>query len=345
MRHTYLLLTIIIAFFTAQFICADTVTTEDGSVLNGTIKLIDKGVIHLETSYAGTLKLKQETVVALETTSPLAIRLENGTVTTGLIKDLKGEKLEIKSEEVVVKTRTNEIAAVWAPEKTDPEVERNRRKWKNDFALNLNGRNGNVDRFYFGGNLDMRLKGPKDEISLGLRYEQGEENDNKTADRALGQIGYERFSENKVGWFARNLLEKDPLNGIDLRSTTSSGISYRLINTDVQTLVVRSGLGYRYTEFDDEDRKNESSLTIDTGLFHSYKYEDLFYLENILDYSPATDDFGNYTGVHDSSIKIPITPNENFLIRMGIRNEYESQTSAEEKLDTSYYTQLIYSWK
>jgi hypothetical protein len=30
---------------------------------------------------------------------------------------------------------------------------------------------------------------------------------------------------------------------------------------------------------------------------------------------------------------------------MGIKNEYESETSAEEKLDTSYYTKLIYSWK
>ena len=68
-------------------------------------------------------------------------------------------------------------------------------------------------------------------------------------------------------------------------------------------------------------------------------------MENKLYYSPTFDDFGDYRAVHDSSLKIPVGNGESFWIRMGIKNEYESLTSAEEKLDTSYYTKLIYSWK
>ena len=68
-------------------------------------------------------------------------------------------------------------------------------------------------------------------------------------------------------------------------------------------------------------------------------------MENSLYYSPTFDDFGDYRAVHDSSLKIPVGNGESFWIRMGIKNEYESQTSAEEKLDTSYYTKLVYSWK
>jgi hypothetical protein len=29
---------------------------------------------------------------------------------------------------------------------------------------------------------------------------------------------------------------------------------------------------------------------------------------------------------------------------MGVKNEYDSDTPADEKLDTSYYTRMIYSW-
>ena len=118
-----------------------------------------------------------------------------------------------------------------------------------------------------------------------------------------------------------------------------------MINNEVQSLIVRGGLGYRYTEFEDDTIDNESTITIDPGLTHTYKYKDLLYLENELSYSPALDDFGNYTVVHDSSIRLPIGNDGSFWIRMGVRNEYESQTTANEKLDTNYYSQFIYNWK
>ena len=344
MKHIFYCLAFLITF-TSSFIYGDTVTTKDGSILNGTITLVDEGVVHLETDYAGTLKLKQETIAALETTSPLAIRLENGTTATASsIVALEDEMVEIDSEGSRIKAHTSEIAAVWAVGQTDPEIERNRRKWRNEFSVDLNGRQGNTDQSFFGTSVDMRLRGPIDELRVELKYEQGEQNDEKTDDRTFGRIGYERFNKDDVGWFARSTLETDTINDIDLRSTTSSGVSYRLINSDRQTLTVRGGLGYRFSDFVSEDSKDESSATLDTGLMHSYKYNDLFYLENSLDYSPAINDFGNFTAIHDSSIRIPLSPNESFLIRMGLRNEYTSQTSAEEKLDTRYYTQFIYSW-
>ena len=336
--------TILASFSLVLTVFADTITTKDGSILNGKITLIDKGIINIETSYAGKLKIKQENVVSFETALTLNFRLQNGTNLSGIVSKSK-ETLSIEHEGETKEISTDQIAAGWTPDKIDPEIERNRRKWKNDFAVNLNGRTGNVERFNFGTNLNLRLKGPFDEIYLGFNYEQGEENGNKTADRAFGQASYERFSKKKVGWFARSTLEKDPINGIYLRSTTGNGISYRLINNEAQTLIIRGGLGYRFTEFEDGGRDNESTVTLDPGLSHSYKYKEWFYIENEINYSPAINNFGNYTATHDSSIKIPIGNDENFWIRIGVRNEYESQTSAAEKLDTNYYSQLIYSWK
>ncbi|MDG1241224.1 MAG: DUF481 domain-containing protein [Opitutae bacterium] len=340
-----LIYSFIVASLATLFANADTVTTQDGSILKGTITLIDKGEIYIDTKYAGKLKIKQPEVVTFETESPVVVRLESGKTISGPVTACSDGTLQIKSDDDVLKTNTSKIAASWAPTVADPEIDRNSRKWLYDFALNLSGKKGNTDKFHFGTDLDLRLKGPDDELHFGFEFEQGDENDNKTDDRALGRIGYERFNPKNIGWYVHNALETDKISDIFIRSTTGGGASCRVVNNDTQTLIVRSGLGYRFTDFETENREDDSSATFEASLEHSYQYKNLCRLENKLYYSPALDDIANYRAIHDSSLKIPVGNGENFWIRMGIKNEYESQTSAEEKLDTSYYTKLIYSWK
>ena len=324
---------------------ADTVTTKDGSVLNGTITLIDQGVIHINTTYGGELQLKQEDVALFSSDTPLSLRLDDGTVLSGTVAAKKKEIISIKNEAGTEKVRADLVVAGWTPDKIDPAIERSQRKWKNNFAVDLNGRTGNVEQYNFGAELDLRLKGPDDEVYFGFDYEEGEQDKNKTADRIVGQASYERFSRDALGWFVRTILEQNGITGIDIRSTTSYGASYRLINSEAQSLVIRGGLGYRYTEFEGDDLDNESTITIEPGLTHTYKYKEWFYLKNDLNYSPAVDDFNNYNVVHDSSIRLPIGNSKSFWVRIGVRNEYQSQTTADENLDTNYYSQLVYSWK
>jgi putative salt-induced outer membrane protein YdiY len=159
----------------------------------------------------------------------------------------------------------------------------------------------------------------------------------------MGGGSYESFFSKVLGWYVRTELETDRIDNVKLRSTSAGGLSYRLINKDHQTLVARSGLGYRYTAYND-DSEDESSATLDFGLAHSYRFNDIFKMKNELTFVPAIDDFNTYRVVHDSGIEIPVGSGENWKIRMGIKNEYESETTAEEKLDTSYYTRMVYSW-
>lgn len=324
---------------------ADVITTVDGARLTGTITLIDKGAIHIDTPYAGSIVVKQDQVSTFETEAPVVVRLESGTVMEGAVESSTDGKLKIESEDGVLETNTAKIAASWDPASEDPEVARNRKTWKYEAALNLNGKEGNTDKFFFGTSLKATLKGPDDEFRLHAEYEQGEENNNKTDDRAQGGAAYESFlAGKKTGWFVRTNLETDPISDIKFRSTSAGGLSYRFINNDHRTLIGRSGLGYRFTSFDSE-LDDESQATLDFSLEHTYQFKDDFFMENLLVYTPGLDDFADYTALHDSSINIPVGRGENFWIRMGIKNEYESQTSAEEKLDTSYYTKLIYTWE
>lgn len=335
---------LLLPFLFCSATLADRVRTVDGAELTGTITLIDKGVIHLETSYAGTLKIKQDQVASFESEAPRVVRLASGTVMAGPISSDGQGKIRIQSEDGVLETDTNKVTTAWSPGSEDPEVVRNRREWRYQASVDLSGRDGNTDRFALGSNLRAELKGPDDTLALFFAYEQAEENDNKTEDRIAGGGSYESFFSQILGWYIRTELEADRIDNVGLRSTSAGGLSYRLINKEHQSLVARSGLGYRYTSFTD-NTEDESSATLDFGLAHSYRYNEIFRMQNELTYVPAINDFGNYRVVHDSGIEVPVGSSENWKMRFGIRNEYLSETSAAEKLDTSYYTRMIYSWE
>jgi len=338
------LIYISILTFISSIASADVVRTLDGAQLTGTITLIDKGIIYLDTAYAGELKIQQDQVASFDSDEARVVRLESGTVMAGPIASDPQGNIRIQSEDGVLETSTTKVSAAWAPSAEDPEIARNRRGWRYQASFDLTGKSGNTDKFRLGTSLDAELKGPNDTLAFFFQYEQAEENGNKTEDRTAGGASYESFFSEVLGWYVRTELESDPIDNIQLRSTSAGGLSYRLIKKDNQTLVARSGLGYRYTAFDDNS-EDESSATLDFGLAHTYRFNEIFKMKNNLTFVPALDDFSNYRVVHDSGIEIPVGSGENWKIRMGIKNEYESQTTADEKLDTTYYTKMIYSWE
>lgn len=322
---------------------ADIVRTTDGAQLIGTITLIDKGTIHLDTAYAGVLKISQDQVASFESDAPRVVRLNSGTVMSGPIASNGGNNIRIQSEDGVLETSTAKVAAAWAPTAEDPEITRNRREWQFEAAVDLTGKSGNTDKFRLGTSFDAVLKGPDDTLAFFFEYEQAEDDGDKTEDRTAGGASYESFFSDVLGWYVRTELETDPIDNIKFRSTSAGGLSYRLIDKDHQTLVARSGLGYRFTTYEN-DQDDESSATLDFGLAHTYNFSNRFKMKNDLTYAPAVDDFSNYLFVHDSGIEFPVGSGDNWKVRMGIKNEYDSDTTAEEKLDTTYYTKMVYSW-
>jgi putative salt-induced outer membrane protein YdiY len=347
-RTQTLALTALIGLNTAAL--ADKVITSDGAQLTGTITLIDQGVIHLDTAYAGVLEIKQEQVASFETEEPVFIRLASGTTMAGPVQSATGGQLKIQSEDGTLVTDMARVVASWSPAAEDPQVvrlrtekEALRRQWKFRGGVDLLGKNGNSEEFSLGIKLEAKLKSPNDELAYFAEYEQRERNGDKTEDRLAGGTSYESFFSDAHGWYVRTELETDAIDAIELRSTSGAGFSYRILNKDHQTLVTRSGLGYRYTSYD-SDKTNESSPTLDFGFAHTYRFKEGIFMENKLTCVPSFDDFGNYRFVHDTGFEIPVGSGDQFTIRLGIKNEYVSQPAAEEKLDTTYYTRMVYSW-
>lgn len=343
MLHKFICATTL-ATLTALCLQADTIVTKDGSTLNGTITLIDQGSIHIDTPYAGSIILQQDEISSFSTENPMVVRLESGTTIEGPVTSGNDGTLKLTSPDGTLETTTTQVAATWAPDARDPEVIRNERKWLYEAALDINGKQGNNDKYYLGASFLAKLKGPDDELRIHAFWEKGEDNGITSDDRARAGVGYESFTKHELGWFVRTQIETQPLSDISFRSTSAGGLSWRFINNDKQSLIGRLGAGYRYTEYESDIAK-ESSPTLESSLEHSYKFSDWAYMENLLLYSPAFEDFMNYTAIHDSNLKMPVGNSGDWAIRLGLRNEYESQTSAEKNLDTFYYTKLVYSWQ
>lgn len=349
MTHKIVGLGAILSLLSSSLV-ADTVTTNDGATLTGTITLIDQGKIHLETAYAGSLEIDQSKVSSFETDKPVFVRLASGSTMSGAVQSSANGTLKIESDDGVLETDMSRVTASWDTSAEDPQItelrkreEALQRKWKYKGGLDILGKTGNTEEFSVGLNFEAKLKGPQDELAFFAEYENRETDGVTSEDRIAGGVSYESFFSEHYGWYARTELEKDDIDQIDFRSTSAVGASFRLINKDYQTLVLRSGLGYRNTTYGNAT-PNESSATLDFGAHHTYRYKDSFTMENKLTYVPSIDDFAVYRVVHDSGIVVPVGNSQNWKMRFGIKNEFESEPAANEKLDTTYYTRMIYSW-
>lgn len=218
------------------------------------------------------------------------------------------------------------------------------RQWSYEAGLDLLGREGNTREFGLGINLGATLSGADDTLKLVGELENRESDGEKTADSVTGSLDYEAFFSERVGWYFRTALERDRVDLIDLRSTSSAGLSYRIFKRDDHRLVFRAGLGYRYTEYEGP-HEDDSDPTLDLGLFHHYTLDKRLKWLNELTYSPNLSEMADdYRLIHESSLEMPVGLGDFWSIRMGVRNDYDSRPAGEKRLDTSYFMRLILKW-
>ncbi|MFL2479286.1 MAG: YdiY family protein [Verrucomicrobiales bacterium] len=336
MRRFFLLICSFIVL--SSSVIADVLKISDGSRLSGKIIKVKDGIISLKTTYAGTIKVKQSEVLSFETEDPVLANLKGGKIVTGSVKS-KGDKVRIGEEKSQALVSLSQILSLKPDPGKDPKKD-----WIFSAGFDLLGKKGNTEEMSLGANALVARKGPKDELKFTAEFEDREKNTEKTADRVAGGASYEYFFKDSLGWYLRSELESDDITSVNLRSTTGAGASYRLLNRDKQTLVARSGLGYRFTDYE-TSKDDESSLTLDLGLTHNYKFNDILSIANQLSYVPGIGGSGNNRFVHDSTLVFPIGSGENWSLKLGIKNEYETEPAVPEKLDTTYYSKMSFSWK
>lgn len=321
---------------------AGTVTTTDGSALNGRIITITQKEVVIETPFAGKLMLKTAMIATIDAPETVTVKLEDGTEVTGTVKVDDNRALTVESEMMRLETRFSHIAAAWRPGATPP-VESGYeppRRWHSKIGVDVAGREGNSDELATNIAVDAKLKSPDDELHLYATLERAERNAVETADETIAGAAYTAYYNEPWGWYVRGEVERDDFENLELRTTLGGGVSYRLLNREAQTLEILGGLGYRYESF--LDGRTDNSPTVEFGADHFYEFAPWLTIENRLSFAPQVSNFSDYLVVHDSAFELPVGPGDRWKVRFGIRNDYNALPAENrKKLDTSYYSRVL----
>ena len=345
---------------------ADTITCKNGSVVVGTITEIDGGIVSVKNDVdnAGETKIKQSEIVSISTDSPLFVRTPDG-------KTLKGKSVPaagapgtiVVADETGAQTRVAvaDISNSWLLDGKSPEqreAEKYDYHWSYEAGASLLGHTGNSESVSGGVNVSATLKNEDNALLLYAKYNYGKAKDSSTGEWVKSadnfHTGFDFSSQFYAPWFwyARSDNGFDRVQNIKFFDVSAAGFGWNIIKEDDWNFSLRGGLSYRYESYEDYMDTIDGAVPSDMnttglefGLHHDYSW-DWGKIVTDITYTPGFDDFtGNYFIVHETYAEMNLKTIDNLYFRVGVRNEYRSETTANEHLDTTYYAQLVFSWK
>jgi hypothetical protein len=324
---------------------ADVIETVGGSTLRGKIIASDGGVIRIETDFGVTIEVPQDKVKTMTTDGPVFVALDDGNQMQGTIQT-RDDGLTIAGKSGTLQTNTEEISSVWRQgdmTPADKAEEAARRKWTTSLSFDLNGRQGNRDRFFLGVSGRATLQGEDDRLSFAGSYARGEENGVATQDDAKVGVDYSNFFGENFSWYARTELGFDRSKDLDLRSQSAAGIGYTFVDDERWQLEGRSGISYRFENY--STGEDFDSVGLDFGLINTYDFG-WGKMLNLVTFTPSFDDLANYVITHESTLSIPFGGGEWWAMRFGVKNDFTSEPPPGlVKHDWSYFSGITLSWK
>src|SRR5688572_3359513 len=326
---------------------ADLIETAGGSIIHGRVVASDGGVIKVETDFAGTIAIKQDQVKTITTDAPIHVALADGNIVNGRI-ETNAAGIRVTGASGALVTEATAINALWRDGDKSPAdraADALRRKWGRELAFDLNGRNGNSDRTFLGISGRAILQGASDRLLFFGNYSRSEENDATTQDEAKAGVDFSSFFTPKMSWYVRTEIGYDHTKDLDLRSQSATGLGYSFVKSPTRVLEGRVGLSYRFENYGDPASTDFDSAGIDLGLLHSL---DTHWgrLTQTLSLTPSFEDLSNFVFSHDSALELPVKGDKPWKVRVGIKSDYTSEPpTGFEKLDWTYYTQLVLSWQ
>jgi putative salt-induced outer membrane protein YdiY len=335
---------LLLAAAAAKIAIADVVETKNGARLVGKVLKIDGTVVLMNTDYAGDIKVKQSDVTSVTTDTPQNVRLASGTTLQGTLSSTGDGGLVIAGPDGSLNTRVEKVAATWAPGATDPAVAALQRTWEYEVAADITGKTGNKEQIGTAVSARAILKTPQDTLQFYAAYDRQVSDDTKSADQLKAGVDYQNNFSGRKSWYVRDEGGFDRVKDIDLYNIVAAGLGYDFIKKEKHTLTGRAGLSFRYEGYKNPLVEDVKATGLDFGLNHSYEAA-TWSLINRISFVPLFEDFGNYRILHESFFEIPLA-NPDWKLRMGVSNDYNSQPSpGVEKLDTTYFTRMVLSWK
>jgi len=212
--------------------------------------------------------------------------------------------------------------------------------WKGKGELGASFASGNSENESANAALEVKNTHDKWTHTLGLAGNYGSDGSTTNAERweVRGQSDY-TFTD-RAYWFGAGRYEDDRFSSFDFQASLSTGLGYKIINTERTKFWVQAGPGYRFAELRETGESADGMIVRgDMGFEHQLtdttKIVDRFLIESGSDNTYAQNDLG---------LEVTITG------ALGLRLGYQVRHNTDvlpgvEKTDTLTTVGLIYETK
>jgi putative salt-induced outer membrane protein YdiY len=221
--------------------------------------------------------------------------------------------------------------------KPDPD-----KLWDGSFNLGLDGSEGNTEAFNFRIALNATRKTEFSIITANLDYKKQTSFTQPTADRLYFDGRAERLiTQTRWSLFFHETIEYDRSQPFDVRDTSDAGVGYRLVKTDLTTLIGRFGGGFSHVYGGPENGEYTPEAVF--GLQVECQLNKRQKLLGIVEYAPDVADFLRYRIRTQAALEITLNEKGNLGLRMGILERYNSVPNGARPNDLDYALMLM--WK
>jgi putative salt-induced outer membrane protein YdiY len=214
--------------------------------------------------------------------------------------------------------------------------------WDGSFNLGLDGSEGNTVATNFRFGVNAVRKTELSVLTSNLDYKKQTANNQPTADRLYFEGRCERLiPQTRWSLFVHETVEYDRSQPYDVRDTSDAGVGYRLIKTDLTTMIGRLGGGFSH-----EYGGPENGQYIPEAVFGLQLECQLTKRQKILgavEYAPDVGDFLRYRIRTQAALEVSLDQERNLSLRLGVLERYNSVPNGALRNDLDYAMMLM--WK
>jgi putative salt-induced outer membrane protein YdiY len=260
----------------------------DGSVIYGTIRDIEEGVILFNTAFAGDLKIKISDVIELNSTEPVAVKLSDGSVLENVVISLAEDGSSVRTPQTALEAPLDLTEIVTL----NPEPWEVGLGYKHEGAasLALVQQRGNSDTDQLDYRIEGKWTGDDDRFSGIAEGELDESDGIKNAENWMLTAKYDRFMGDTSYIGVNSSLKQDEFANLDMRFYLGPYFGRDFFDTKRFNLSAELGLTYVLEKFIDSENQSYPganwSLDIGSDIFGSdtefyLKHKGIWDLDNL----------------------------------------------------------------
>jgi hypothetical protein len=223
---------------------ADRIELDDGSVVYGTLKDADSGMVIIETAFAGTLEIDQARIRSMDVETDLVLQMKDGNV-------LEADGLRVADERLLLEEEAQRAYALAELTRINPEPWELGKGYNftglASFAFNSQRGNTEVDELDY--RLEMRWESLRDRFRFDGFGEVNEARGVKNAENWTVRARYDRKQTGDWYWGGGATAEQDLFADLDLRTTIGPYFGRKFFSDPVFELEAETGLGWIVEDF------------------------------------------------------------------------------------------------